>query len=70
MSFPFNVHREKPSRTFGTLDALLILFIALKLCDVVAWSWVWVMAPLWVPVAIYCFMHAVDVFRSLKPPAR
>lgn len=36
----------------GFLGALAILFIALKLCNVVAWSWWWVLAPLWIPAAI------------------
>jgi hypothetical protein len=36
----------------GFLGALAILFIALKLCGVVAWSWLWVLAPLWIPAAL------------------
>jgi len=31
---------------FGSLLALL--FIALKLCGVIAWSWWWVLSPLWI----------------------
>ena len=31
---------------FGFFDALAILFIALKLCGVISWSWVAVLAPL------------------------
>lgn len=27
--------------------ALAVLFIALKLCGVITWSWIWVLAPLW-----------------------
>lgn len=27
--------------------ALTVLFIALKLCGVITWSWIWVLAPLW-----------------------
>ena len=34
-------------------SALLILFIGLKLTGYVAWPWLWVMAPLWVPLIIY-----------------
>lgn len=30
--------------------ALLVAFIVLKLCGVIAWSWVWVLSPLWIPV--------------------
>lgn len=36
----------------GVAGALGILFIALKLTGVVAWSWLWVLAPFWIPLAI------------------
>lgn len=36
--------------SFPTL--LTITFIVLKLCNVIAWSWWWVLAPLWIPVAV------------------
>lgn len=35
------------SRGIGFLGALQALFIGLKLCNVIAWSWLWVLAPLW-----------------------
>ena len=31
---------------------LTVLFIGLKLCDKIAWSWWWVLSPLWMPWAI------------------
>jgi len=31
------------------LTALLIVFVVLKLTGLVAWSWVWVLAPFWIP---------------------
>ena len=31
----------------GFLGLLTLLFITLKLCGVIAWSWWWVLAPLW-----------------------
>lgn len=35
------------------LPALLaVLFIALKLTGVIAWSWLWVLAPFWIPLAL------------------
>lgn len=36
----------------GLCGLLTVAFIVLKLCNVIAWSWVWVLAPLWVPAAI------------------
>lgn len=36
----------------GFLGALTLLFIGLKLGHVIEWSWVWVLAPLWIPIAV------------------
>lgn len=35
---------------------LAIVFIVLKLTNVIAWSWWWVTCPLWIPVAI-CLVY-------------
>lgn len=34
------------------LPMLAIALIVLKLLDLIFWSWLWVLAPLWGPVAI------------------
>jgi hypothetical protein len=34
------------------LPALALLFIGLKLGKVIDWNWLWVLAPLWIPVSI------------------
>lgn len=34
------------------LPVLFVVFLVLKLCGVIAWSWLWVTAPLWVPIAL------------------
>ena len=45
--------RNKISIQLGGFPTLLtIAFIVLKLCNVITWSWWWVLAPLWIPVAI------------------
>lgn len=36
----------------GFLGLLTFLFVALKLCHVIAWPWVWVLAPTWIPLSI------------------
>jgi hypothetical protein len=35
----------------GFLGLLFLLFLGLKLGGCIAWSWLWVTAPLWVPLA-------------------
>ena len=34
-----------------------IVFLVLKLCNVITWSWVWVCSPIWIPLAVcaVCF---------------
>lgn len=32
---------------------LTIAFIVLKLTGFIDWSWLWVLAPIWIPVAFY-----------------
>ena len=36
----------------GFLGLLTVLFIGLKLTNVIAWSWAWVLAPIWMPLLI------------------
>lgn len=43
---------HKPNYTSMNLPAtLLAIFVTLKLTDNIDWSWWWVLAPLWIPVA-------------------
>lgn len=37
----------------GFLGLLTLLFIGLKLTGVILWSWWWVLAPIWLPTAIF-----------------
>lgn len=39
--------------TFSVTSLLGVVFIILKLCHVISWSWIWVLAPFWIPVTIY-----------------
>lgn len=34
------------------LGLLGIAFVVLKLVGVIAWPWIWVLAPFWVPLAL------------------
>ena len=43
---------KKGSDGVGFLGLLLLAFIVLKLLGFITWSWVWVLSPFWIPVAI------------------
>lgn len=38
---------------------LLVAFVVLKLCHVIEWSWLWVLAPLWIPFVLTVIIVAV-----------
>lgn len=48
---------------FGGL--LFAIFLTLKLTHVIAWSWVWVFAPLWIPLAVALVVLAVIVVAAI-----
>lgn len=33
-------------------SVLTLIFIVLKLCGVINWSWVWVLSPIWISLII------------------
>jgi hypothetical protein len=37
---------------FGPGGILAVIFMVLKLCYVIDWSWWWVLCPFWAPVAL------------------
>lgn len=43
----------------GLPGILGIIFITLKLCGVIAWSWWWVLSPFWIGFAVYFLFIAI-----------
>ena len=42
---------------------LFIVFLILRLCNVIAWSWWWVTSPLWISfvlIAISCILYIIS----------
>lgn len=43
---------KKASISLNLVPTLTIVFLILKLCKVIDWSWWWVLAPSWIPLAL------------------
>lgn len=66
------------NNSIGFAGCLTLLFIALKLTGYIDWSWLWVLAPIWLPlflvvvvmgaIVAVCFIHdvIVDGLRKRK----
>ncbi len=61
---------NKSSSGIGFLGLLAIVFITLKLCEVIDWSWWWVLCPLWAPVAIVgiVYLYSAIVVKFFSTP--
>lgn len=41
-------------------DVLTVVFIVLKLVGVINWSWIWVLAPFWIPLLLYILLSVAE----------
>ena len=54
----------------GFTGALFLVFLVLKLTNYIDWSWWWITAPLWVPLALVvvillgCFVYVAFTTKS------
>lgn len=51
--------KTSTSTSFPLGIILFLIFMTLKLCGVIAWSWIWVTAPIWAPVLIVLVIFAI-----------
>lgn len=52
---------------FGFLitGLLTLLFIILKLCNIISWSWIWIVSPLWIVLGINILIILVFFFYTV-----
>lgn len=51
--------QSSSSGGIGFVGLLTIVFIALKLMGHIAWSWWWVLSPLWIPFGLVVLILVV-----------
>ena len=66
MSYKYNEKSDCKSSSSHGVDVgfcglLTIAFIVLKLCGVISWSWVWVLAPLWIGAIVGVLILVIAV---------
>lgn len=54
----------KTTSSLGFCDLLAVLFIALKLCKVISWNWLWVLSPIWIPLALAAVICVIVLIAS------
>lgn len=51
----------------GFAEALLVLFIGLKLGGLIDWSWWWVMSPLWGTIVLALVAGSIWGYKTVRP---
>jgi hypothetical protein len=46
-------------------NLLAVAFVILKLVGVIEWSWLWVLAPIWIPACLGIFLLIVLIIASV-----
>lgn len=59
---------ENNSKTsgIGFSGLLTIVFIVLKLCKVITWSWWWVLSPVWITAAVVVVQYLIIIIAACK----
>lgn len=50
---------NRKSGGIGFIGLLTLVFLLLKLTNVIHWSWIWVLSPVWISAALFLTASAV-----------
>ena len=66
--FEYDIYKEYDKKTSAAakggmsfLEVLLLVFIILKLCKIINWSWWWVLSPIWIPIGLWLILLIVTI---------
>lgn len=60
---------ENSSTSFGGIGfvgLLTIVFITLKLCNVIEWSWWWVLSPIWITIGLVVAIILLTIWLASR----
>jgi hypothetical protein len=50
----------------GFISLLTVAFIVLRLCDVIDWSWWWVLSPAWIALILGLLLVGIGFMLALR----
>jgi hypothetical protein len=56
---------DKESNGLGFTTILFLIFMTLKLTNLITWSWWWVTSPLWIPIVVIIFLAFIALLIAL-----
>ena len=58
--------QQQSIRTIGFTGLLQLVFIVLKLCNVIKWSWWLVLLPTWICIGLWCLVIIFFIWLAKK----
>ena len=55
---------DNNSKGTSITTVLTLIFVVLKLCGIIKWSWIWVLSPTWLSIVLY--LVTLIVFTTIK----
>ena len=59
-------NNNNSSQGVGFMSILFIVFLVLKLCKVITWSWWWITSPLWGGLALVLIIGVISVILARR----
>lgn len=53
------MHSTNTNVGMSFFEVLTVIFVVLKLVGVISWPWLWVLAPIWIPLGIILLISFV-----------
>jgi len=60
-----NNNNTSTSSGIGFTGLLTLVFIVLKLCNVIEWSWLWVLSPIWISFGVVIILYLITLIGIL-----
>ena len=61
------MHNTNTNVGMSFFEVLTVIFVVLKLVGVINWSWLWVLAPIWIPLGIILVISfVIAIVREVR----
>ena len=53
------MNKKNNNSGIGLTTVLFLIFLVLKLCKIINWSWLWIFSPLWIGSILWILIYLI-----------